>query len=213
MIMNVEPLLVYYYNAKHHVFENGYFEEVYFQETRSLSTVTKADFYREYAWVVLSSGISEKVVLSVFPKLTLLFNNWRNPLFIKQNKRRIYKKATAIFNNKGKINAILEMAEYLVNKSINLISKLIEAEGINYLIRFKYLGPATSFHLAKNLGVDIAKPDRHLVRISNCFGFECANLFCEKISNYTGDKKSVVDIILWRYATIKKNYLPEISYA
>lgn len=213
MIMNVDALLIYYFKAKHHVFESGYFEEVYFQETRSLEVITKSDFYREYAWVVLSSGMSERVIARIFPKLSLIFNNWKNPLLIFKNERKIYKRAITLFNNEGKIRAILGMAKYLVNKSIFVITNLIQVQGVAFLMKFKYLGPATALHLAKNLGVNIAKPDRHLVRISNHFGYKCTNVFCEKISDHTGDKKSVVDIVLWRYATLKKNYLAEISYA
>jgi endonuclease III len=211
--MSVDSLLVYYYTAKHHVFEKGYFSEVYFQEKRTLEAITKSDFFREYAWVVLSSGMSEKVVTKVFPRLSLIFNNWKNPAAIHKNEKAIYKRAIRLFNNKGKITALLEMAKYLVNKSISVIIKLIQEQGVSFLMKFKFLGPATALHLAKNVGLDIAKPDRHLMRISNRFGFACTNRFCEKISNHTGDKKSVVDIILWRYATLKKNYLADIPYA
>jgi len=211
--MSVDLLLVYYYKAKQYVFEKGYFEEVYFQEKRTLETISKSDFFREYAWVVLSSGMSERVVAKVFPKLTLVFNNWKNPAIIRKNEKLIFKRAIALFNNNGKINALLEMARYLVNKSMSVIINLIQEQGVSFLVKFKFLGPATAFHLAKNLGVDIAKPDRHLIRISNRFGFQCANRFCEKISDHTGDKKSVVDIVLWRYATLKKTYLADIPNA
>lgn len=54
-----------------------------------------------------------------------------------------------------------------------------------------------------------AEPDRHLVRISEKFGYGCPETFCNDISRYTGEKTSVVDIVLWRYATLEKKYLDE----
>jgi len=36
---------------------------------------------------------------------------------------------------------------------------------------FPYIGGVTAFHLAKNLGADLAKPDRHLSRLAAAQGF------------------------------------------
>jgi len=154
---------------------------------------------------VLSSGLSEKVVKIVFDKLTPIFNYWKSPIDIIRNKN-------FIFNNPLKIKAILEMAKYLAKTSYSKIKGAINEQGINFLMSFKFLGPATAYHLAKNLGIDYAKPDRHLTRIADLFGFSCPNKFCESIAIVTGEKKSVVDIILWRYATLNRNYLNEIAH-
>ena len=75
-------------------------------------------------------------------------------------------------------------------KHLNQISFLDEITnikniGLNYLERFPFLGPATSrLHFAKNLGFPISKPDRHLIRISNRFGFSSPILFCKAIGLY-----------------------------
>jgi hypothetical protein len=205
--MVAESPLIYYFHAKRVVYENGYFSEVYFQEKISLQMLNKSDFYREYAWVVLSSGMSEKVIKRIFENLSLVFNNWKNPVLIIKNRRKIYNRAVQIFNNHTKINALFEMAAYLCKKTCSDVVNLIQTRGAEYLMNFKFLGPATSLHLAKNLGINVAKPDRHLMRIANLFGYTCANSLCEKIASFTGEKKSVVDIVLWRYATLNKNYL------
>ncbi len=80
------------------------------------------------------------------------------------------------------------------------------------MITFPYLGNATVFHLAKNLGINVAKPDRHLLRISNCLGYKCPNNLCEEISLTIDEKVSLVDLVLWRYATLDKNYLSKIQW-
>ena len=42
----------------------------------------------------------------------------------------------------------------------------MRTEGVNYLTTFDQIGPVTAFHLAKNLGLDVVKPDRPLVRMT-----------------------------------------------
>ena len=61
-----------------------------------------------------------------------------------------------------------------------------------------FMGPATSYHLAKNLGFQVAKPDRHLNRISESNGFKNAHELCEAIASQTREPISVVDGVLWR---------------
>ena len=62
------------------------------------------------------------------------------------------------------------------------------------------LGPITSHHLAKNLGLQAAKSDRHLQRIADALGFGGVTETCQVLSEYSGDPISVVDIVLWRFA-------------
>jgi thermostable 8-oxoguanine DNA glycosylase len=64
----------------------------------------------------------------------------------------------------------------------------------------------TVYHLAKNIGLQFAKPDRHLVSISNKAGYQDVQAFCRDISNQVGDSITVVDLVLWRFATLEKNY-------
>src|ERR1051325_2665660 len=161
-----ESHFIYYFHAKRIVYENGYFPEVHFQEKIDLQSISKSDFYREYAWVVLSSGMSEKVVKKVFQRISLVFNNWKNPNYIVRHQKKKYVQALSIFNNRPKISALFEMARRLCRITCSNIINSIQKVGTGYLMKFKFMGPATSLHLAKNLGVNTAKPDRHLVRIA-----------------------------------------------
>ena len=70
-----------------------------------------------------------------------------------------------------------------------------------------YIGPVTCYHLAKNIGLQVAKPDRHLTRLANHTGYNDVQLFCEDISRQTGDSIPAVDIVLWRFASITEGYL------
>lgn len=203
-------LLRYYYNAKQVVYNSGYFFEIYWQERQNIDTIDQNRFFSEYSWVVLSSGMKESVIRKKFDELTSIFCNWYSPAYVIENQLSIRKKALKAFNNPLKINALFFMANYLCSASIKDEVNSILKSGVQYLEKFPYLGPATSLHFAKNLGFNVSKPDRHLVRISEKFGFNCPLTFCKKISKYTGEKESVVDIVLWRYATLDKRYLDSI---
>jgi thermostable 8-oxoguanine DNA glycosylase len=72
------------------------------------------------------------------------------------------------------------------------------------------MGPTTACHLAKNLGVVLVKPDRHLTRIAVKTGYKSAERMCRTIAEVVGDSLSVIDIVIWRYATIAGSF--EIEY-
>lgn len=202
-----EKIVFYYLKAKQLVVQSGFSSEVAWQEMQSLKLVTAQIFFAEYSWVVLSSGMRESVVRAKYQELMKLFNNW-DPIKISLTRReRLRSQALKIFNHTGKIDAIISMAGFLKKNHFPEVRLQIEQNAITYLQNFAFIGPATSFHLAKNLGCNVAKPDRHLVRISEFFGYSCANKFCENVADLTGEKVNVIDIVLWRYATLNRNYL------
>lgn len=64
-----------------------------------------------------------------------------------------------------------------------------------------HIGNITKYHLAKNLGVDVAKPDRHLQRIADREGLGVQEL-CEQLARESGDRVATVDVVLWRACAI-----------
>ena len=68
------------------------------------------------------------------------------------------------------------------------------------------MGPVTSCHLAKNLGMEIVKPDRHLTRLAEKAGYDTVEQMCRTIADIVGDTLSVIDVVFWRYATIADAY-------
>ena len=56
--------------------------------------------------------------------------------------------------------------------------------------------------LAKNLGVDCVKPDRHLVRIAKMYNTNPFDM-CQKLSDLTGDSLNTVDTVIWRAANLR----------
>jgi hypothetical protein len=204
--MTIENILKYYYEAKERVYRDGYYSEIYWQEKQDPAKISTKKYYSEYSWVVLSSGMRETVIRNKFIRLTQIFGNW-NPRFVTDSREIVQQCALQEFNNLPKIRALILMADYLNLNPIQLEIENISTLGYSYLQKFPFLGPATSLHFAKNLGFTTSKPDRHLIRISSMFGYECPVNFCKIISEITGEKESVIDIVLWRFATLEKNYL------
>jgi len=107
--------------------------------------------------------------------------------------------ARASFRNTAKLSAIVEIARRIEATGFDVLKRSIVVDSIATLRQFPYIGPVTVWHLAKNLGYDIAKPDRHLTRISKRFGFGGADSFCAAIADACGDSVKVIDLVVWRY--------------
>ncbi|ALA59352.1 hypothetical protein NITMOv2_2947 [Nitrospira moscoviensis] len=87
------------------------------------------------------------------------------------------------------------------------VRRQIEYEDMRFLQTLPYIGSITAFHLAKNLGLPVVKPDRHLQRIATVAGFSSPQELCQLISDHLGEPVQVVDVVLWRYATLFSDYL------
>jgi hypothetical protein len=63
--------------------------------------------------------------------------------------------------------------------------------------KLPWIGPVTKYHLAKNLGIDTAKPDIHLERLARRDGTTPHRL-CKRLARQTGYRLATIDTILWR---------------
>lgn len=68
---------------------------------------------------------------------------------------------------------------------------------VAYLIELPWIGGVTAYHLAKNLGVDVPKPDVHLERLAQREGTTTFKL-CRRLARHTGYRVATIDSILWR---------------
>lgn len=206
-----EKLALKYLFIKDFVIENGYEEEINWQNNISFNEVDESYFLRETAWVILSSGMKETVIRNLFENIAQCFFNWTSSELIVKNKHECINKALKYFNNEKKILAIIYAAEKIYNAGFNHFKSVISINPIEKLQELPFIGPVTVYHLVKNIGLPYAKPDRHLKRISEREGYTDVQKFCYDVSKLTGDSKPVVDIVFWRFATITNDYLDVIS--
>jgi hypothetical protein len=191
--------LVYrYLSAKRFLESSGYAEEISWQRSRDATTISECDFLREAAWVILCSGFREDVVRKRFPYISLCFCDFESSSQIWENSEQCIAAARLSFGNERKLSAITKVAREVVVTGFEKVLANLIASPIEYLSGFYCIGEITAHHLAKNLGFQLAKPDRHLVRLAKREGFSKAHNMCIEIAERTGDLISVVDIVLWR---------------
>jgi hypothetical protein len=196
----IQDAVDFYRDAREHITNEGFAGEINWQGSMCLDAFSESDLLREAAWVILCTGYKESILRRKFNYISLCFCDWESASTIMMHEHQCRSAALAGFNNPRKIDAILRIASCVSVRSFTNIKSEIVADPLTRLQEFPYIGPVTACHLAKNLGYDDAKPDRHLCRISAAFGYSRPMDLCADISEVTGDSKNVVDIVLWRYA-------------
>lgn len=202
----LERAVDFYLLAKNTVLAQGFAYEIEWQDRLSFPEIDESHFLREAGWVVLSCGMRESVVRMKFPALSVAFCNWSSAGEIARHASKCKKRALRVFAHAGKVDSIVEIARLVESCGFVNFKDKIASGGTIFLQSLPFIGPITCYHLAKNLGLDVVKPDRHLLRISALAGCGTPAELCERISNVTGDRVSVVDIVMWRYATIDPSY-------
>lgn len=175
-----------YLSLKEALLRDGYEKEITWAETVG-SPEDARTFFAEYAWVVINSGMKNQVAHRIWERI-------QESLLIHGHS------VSQVFNHPGKSQAIQrawENREELYQEYLRQPSE----EKLAWLETLPWIGPITKFHLAKNLGMDMCKPDRHLVRIAGGYGMTPDEL-CSTLARATGDRIGTVDYVIWRAANL-----------
>jgi len=176
-----KTVVAFYEDARAFCYRNGYRDEIEVVRNRQFRDQTPKTFLIEYVYVVLNAGMKNQVAEQIFG------NFMRNDMDPGQ------------INHEGKRKAI----EQALEESEKWFSGLHAAhDKLGYIGTLPWMGDITKYHLARNLGLDYAKPDRHLVRVAKVFGFKEVQLMCRHISSETRDPVGVVDVVIWRYCNL-----------
>jgi hypothetical protein len=200
-----------YYVAKQALLRQGYAEELDWQCSLSIGDLKEQEFLREAAWVILSSGMSETVIRSKFDDISRAFFDWTSAKVIATNARDCKERAFCHFGHSSKLDAIVDIACHVENAGFAAVVERVIDRGVDYLRQFAFLGPATSYHLAKNIGLPVAKPDRHLTRIASALGYQCVQQLCADIASATEETIPMIDIVLWRFSAEHPRYISRFS--
>lgn len=144
------------------------------------SDITPEIFFNEYIWVVLCSGFSVKGARVISDKLHEKFD-------LCVIKHPLKRKAIAIGEQKYK-----EWWKHIKNLKT-------DEEKLEFLDTLPHIGGITKYHLGKNIGLNVAKPDVHLTRLADKYGFTDVQFMCDTIANKVGHERRLVDQVLWRY--------------
>lgn len=180
-----DPLL-FFYHAYIYLSDNGYADEICWAETLPpLEQQTPGAFLQEYVWVVLNAGMREQVARTIYGR----FLAGRDP---------------AAIGHPGKRAAV----ERALREHEAWFATLLAAEDkLAYLESLPWIGPATKYHLARNLGIEVVKPDRHLVRLAARFGYASPDALCRAIQAEAllpglEMRLGTIDLVLWRYCNL-----------
>ncbi|MEW6657369.1 MAG: hypothetical protein AB1424_01785 [Thermodesulfobacteriota bacterium] len=174
-----------YLDLKEAIISAGYEEEITWAETVK-PPESPLTFFLEYAWVVINSGMKNQVARTIWLRVHGALLKGRH--------------ISTVFKHPGKSNAIQtawENQEKLFNEY------LVQPPEwkIVWLEKLPWIGPITKYHLARNLGIDVCKPDRHLMRIASRYAKTPQEL-CSALARVTGDRIGTVDLVIWRAANL-----------
>lgn len=148
------------------------------------------EFAREAVFVICNSGMKNTVAQRIFERVWYALTDGKS--------------AGTVFGHKLKCRAIDRIyrgrVEYLA-----ILKAAHGVEGDDGVLQFceslPHIGPITKYHLAKNFGAQVAKPDVHLQRLADREGCTAQQL-CERLAAETGRNVATVDVILWRACAI-----------
>jgi len=102
--------------------------------------------------------------------------------------------ATTAFGHPGKGPAIDEIWA----RRLELFDGFQAAsDKVEFCADIPWIGPVTKYHLAKNFGADVAKPDVHMERLAQVETTTPARM-CKRLARETGYRAATIDTILWR---------------
>lgn len=182
-LTSTQGTVEWYLDVKRAVIDAGYATEA--DWAQYMEPCGNADaFWREFAWVVLNSGMKEQIARQIWNRVRPAVESGGS--------------ARDVFGHAGKAEAIdgVFKHRYRLFQEYCATPDDLKVEWCDGL---PWIGGITKWHLAKNLGVDCAKPDRHLVRLA---GAEGTHAMCKRLSDATGDRVATVDVVIWRAANL-----------
>jgi hypothetical protein len=173
-----------YISLKKAIIEAGFQEDIDWAEGIKLCE-DPFEFWLEYTFVICNSGMKWQVATPIFQRIVAARCDHG-------------KAAHTVFRHPGKCQAI----DRAWNEKLDMLLGFIRAgDRLQYCQSLPWIGPITKYHLAKNLGEDCCKPDRHLVRIANQYETTPEEM-CTALSKATGDRIATVDTVIWRAANL-----------
>lgn len=170
-------------------------------DQRTWSTVKDLgaeNFLLEHAYVVLCSGFKNSTVEGFWQRYVDAWARWT--CWEEMDVEVAVKVCNTFFRNKAKNKAIGDACLRMQKVGWWNVVADISFMGVDSLRAWPWIGDITKFHLARNLGMDVVKPDRHLVRWADHLGYETPLALCEEIHRLTGERIGTVDLVLWRSA-------------
>lgn len=142
------------------------------------------DFASEAIFVICNSGMKNTVARMIFDRIMPHVRAGRS--------------AGEGFGHKGKVAAIDAIWR---DRDAWFDGFMAAEDKVEFCQTMPWVGGITKYHLAKNFGAQVAKPDVHLKRLADREGISSQTL-CERLSDISGHKVATVDLLLWRACAV-----------
>jgi len=189
----------FFSNASTTLSSSPFGKEIEWQRSNSLCSISEQDFLRETAWVIINSGFKEKTARKLFGYIEIAFQNFASAEIMLAEADLSLEIALNVLNHPGKLKGIIAAAERVKENGFETFRRKIESRPYETLQSIPFIGETTVRHLAKNLGLNFAKPDRHLVRLAKAAQFDSVDSMCTHLSRVFSEQVKVIDLILWRF--------------
>jgi predicted nucleic acid-binding protein len=151
--------------------------------------VTPDDFALEVIYVICNSGMRFTVATEIYKKV-------RAELAMQRYED--FRSAGRVFGHKAKAAAI----DRIWRQRFDLwAAYMAAADKLAWLQTLPWIGPITKFHLGKNFGLDVVKPDVHLARLAKLHD-TTPDALCAALARQTGYRKATIDTLLWRACAV-----------
>lgn len=138
------------------------------------------EFALDIVFVICNSGMRNTVARGIYERCVDALRGGRPVI--------------EVFRHRGKVAAI----ETIWRDRVALLAGYCAStDRLAFLEQLPWIGGITKYHLAKNFGYDVAKPDVHLQRLADREGCSAQEL-CERLAMATGLRIATVDTVLWR---------------
>lgn len=144
---------------------------------------TSEEMAHEIIFVICNSGMKNTVARGIYRRVISALE--------------IDASASTAFGHKGKTGAIDQIWRRRDEYYANLLGIHDDAKLLEWCRSLPWIGGITCYHLAKNFGADVAKPDVHLQRLADREGVTAQQL-CERLAAELSTCVRAVDTILWR---------------
>ncbi|MCL0059925.1 hypothetical protein M1O20_05555 [Dehalococcoidia bacterium] len=180
----------YFTAARKYLEEIGYDTKWVYEV--SPESISPKYFFEQYIWVVYACNFQVKILEQLEGDLYRAYGDYETF----DETRRVA--VLGVINNIRKWNAVYNTAIKLQYLGWHDFKKTY-LTGIDSMTALKFIGPVTKFHLARNLGFDKCKPDRHMCRLKESFGYNSVDEMCRYLAKRYGLQVKEIDLILWKY--------------
>lgn len=191
--MSDDQLYAFFNKARNLVISAEYGYEIEWCQNRHFELITDREFLQEYIFAVFSSsGLNNRVVRGMMDRFEDAMAKGENAFDTIKNRRM---KA-----------AIMDMVPKYRSVFAALQVHPTDDDKIEFLGTLKQIGKKEKYHLARNLGINCVKPDLHMDRLAEEWGYKTPLDLANEIQKHENERLGVIDVILWRYCHLTGEY-------